>query len=118
MAGHGAYTAHAPGALLRAIALSRAAFQYDHVGSFGEAIMREVQLRDAQVTLSALVEKAAHGEAAVIIRRGKPRAVILGIDEWNRLRDVPSFGRLLLSAPLEDAALPPRDTTPMRDAAL
>ena len=80
--------------------------------------MRKVQLRDARATLSALVEKAAHGEAAVITRRGKPRAVILGIEEWNRLRTVPSFGRLLLSAPLEDADLPPRDTTPMRDAAL
>ncbi len=79
--------------------------------------MREVQLRDAKATLSALVEKAAHGEASVITRRGKPRAVILGIKEWTRLRDVPSFGRLLLSAPLEDADLPPRDATPMRDAA-
>ena len=80
--------------------------------------MREVQLRDAKATLSALVERAAHGETAVITRHGKPRAVILGIEEWNRLRDVPSFGRLLLSAPLEDADLPPRNTTPMRDAAL
>ena len=79
--------------------------------------MREVQLRAAKATLSALVEKAAHGEATVITRRGKPRAVILGIKEWTRLRDVPSFGRLLLSAPLEDADLPPRDATPMRDAA-
>ena len=110
MAGHGACTP--------AIALSYAAPKYDHIGSFREAIMREVQLRDAKATLSALVEKAAHGEAVVITRRGKPRAVILGIEEWNRLRDVPSFGRLLLSAPLEDAELPPRDTTPMRDAAL
>ena len=80
--------------------------------------MREVQLRDAKATLSALVEEAAQGEAAVITRRGEPRAVILGIEEWNRLREVPSFGRLLVSAPLEDADLPPRDVAPMRDAAL
>ena len=80
--------------------------------------MREIQLRDAKATLSALVEAAAHGETAVITRRGKPRAVILGIEEWDRLRAVPSFGRLLLSAPLEDADLPPRDAAPMRDAAL
>ena len=67
-----------------------------------------------KATLSALVEAAAHGET----RRGKPRAVIPGIGEWDRLRDVPSFGRLLLTAPLEDADLPPRDAAPMRDIAL
>ena len=76
--------------------------------------MRKVQLRDAKAGLSALVEKAAHGEAAVITRRGKPRAVILGIEEWKRLRTVPSFGRLLASAPLEDADLPLRDTYGLR----
>ncbi len=80
--------------------------------------MLKVQLRDAKAQLSALVEGAAHGEAAVITRHGKPRAVILGVDEWNRLRRVPSFGRLLLSSPLEDGDLPPRDMSPSRDVAL
>ena len=80
--------------------------------------MREVQLREAKATLSALVEEAAHGETAVITRHGKPRAVIIGVDEWNRLRDVPSFGRLLVSAPLEEGDLPPRDLSTSRDVAL
>ena len=80
--------------------------------------MRQVQLREAKARLSALVEDAAHGQSAVITRHGKPQAVILGIDEWNRLRDVPSFGRLLASAPLDDGDLPPRDASPPRDAAL
>lgn len=80
--------------------------------------MHEIQLRDAKAGLSALVEKAAHGEAAVITRRGTPRAVILGVEEWDRLRRVPAFGRLLVSAPLEDADLPPRDATPLRDIEL
>lgn len=80
--------------------------------------MREVQLREAKAKLSALVEEAAQGETAVITRHGKPRAIILGVDEWNRLRRVPSFGRLLLSSSLEDGDLPPRDTSPSRDAAL
>lgn len=80
--------------------------------------MRQVQLREAKAKLSALVEDAAQGQAAVITRHGKPQAVILGIDEWNRLRDVPSFGRLLASAPLHDGVLPPRDASPPRDAAL
>ena len=35
--------------------------------------MREVQLREAKVKLSALVEEAAHGETAVITRHGKPQ---------------------------------------------
>jgi len=80
--------------------------------------MKQVQLRDAKAKLSALVEDAAHGQSAVITRHGKPRAVIIGIDEWNRLRDVPSFGRLLASAPLDDGDLPPRDASPPRNAAL
>ena len=80
--------------------------------------MRRVQLREAKARLSALVDGAARGESAIITRHGKPRAVILGIDEWNRLRAVPSFGRLLLASELEDGALPPRDTAPPRDAPL
>ena len=80
--------------------------------------MREVQLRDAKAKLSALVEEAARGGTAVITRRGKPQAVIVGIDAWDRLRHVPSFGRLLLSAPLDDADLPSRDGTLTRNTTL
>ena len=80
--------------------------------------MQEIQLRDAKARLSALVDAAAQGESAVITRHGKPRAVIVGVDEWNRLRQVPSFGRLLLSLPVEDGDLPPRDRSPSRSAAL
>ena len=80
--------------------------------------MREVQLREAKAKLSALVEEAAQGETAVITRHGKPQAIILGINEWNRLRHVPSFGRLLCSSPLEDGDLPPRDTSPSRETEL
>ena len=80
--------------------------------------MRHVQLREAKATLSALVEGAAHGEAAVITRHGRPRAVILGVDEWKRLRDVPSFGRLLAASGLADGDIPQRDTSPPRDTKL
>ena len=78
--------------------------------------MREVQLRQAKATLSSLVEGAAQGEAAVITRRGRPRAVLVGIKEWERLSGVPSFGRLLLASGLEDGDLPARDRRPPRDA--
>ena len=80
--------------------------------------MREVQLREAKSKLSALVESAAHGQAAVITRHGKPRAVIVGIEEWKRLRDVPSFGWLLSTAPIQEGELPQRDTSSLRDAEL
>ena len=80
--------------------------------------MRQVQLREARATLSALVEGAAKGEAVVITHRGEPRAVLVGLDEWNRLCRVPSFGRLLAASGLEDGDLPPRDTSPVRDIAL
>ena len=74
--------------------------------------MREIQLRDAKAALSAPVEAAARGETTVITRRGKPRALIPGIGEWDRLRNIPSFGCLLPTASPEHADLPPRDTAP------
>ena len=77
--------------------------------------MLRVQLREAKAKLSALVDSAARGEGAIITRRGQPQAVILGVEEWQRLRDVPSFGRLLASIPLEDGDLDQRDTSPPRD---
>ena len=80
--------------------------------------MRQVQLREAKARLSALVDGAAEGEATIVTRHGKPRAVIVGIDEWNRLSNVPSFGRLLLASELQDEDLPPRDTASPREAAL
>ena len=77
--------------------------------------MRTVQIREAKANLSALVDSAARGETAVITRRGQPRAVLVGLDEWNRLRQVPSFGRLLAASGLEEGDLPPRDRRPARD---
>ena len=79
--------------------------------------MLSIQLRDAKAKLSAIVERAAQGDTAVITRHGEPRAVIVGVDEWNRLRQVPFFGRLLLSAPLDDGD-PPRDKSPSRENVL
>ena len=80
--------------------------------------MREVQLRDAKATLSAVVDEAAHGEPVVITRHGKPAAVVVGFEEWQRMARVPSFGRLLMSAPLEAGDLPERSQSPLRDPEL
>jgi prevent-host-death family protein len=78
--------------------------------------MREIQLRDAKSGLSALVDDAVGGKPAVITRHGKREAVILSYQEWERLSQVPSFGRLLMAAPLSPDDLSPRDTAPLRQS--
>ena len=78
--------------------------------------MHEIQLRDAKATLSAVIDKAGQGQPSIITRHGKPAAVVLSFAEWERLSRVPSFGRLLMAAPLEDSDLPARDAGPPREA--
>lgn len=80
--------------------------------------MREIQLRDAKATLSAVVDDAIHGEPSVITRHGKPEAVVIGFQDWQRLSNVPSFGRLLMSAPIEPGDLPERDRSALREVEL
>ncbi len=80
--------------------------------------MRKVQLKDAKARLSAVVDEATRGKPSVITRHGKAEAVVLGYADWERLSRVPSFGRLLMSAPLERGDLPQRDRAPLRDAGL
>ena len=80
--------------------------------------MREIQLRDAKASLSAVVDDAIRGKLSVFTRHGKPEAVVLGFDEWQRLSQVPSFARLLMSAPLEPGDLPERDSAALRDIEL
>jgi antitoxin Phd len=77
--------------------------------------MQEIQLREAKATLSAVVDEAVRGRPSVITRHGKKAAVVLGFAEWERLATVPSFGRLLMAAPLEAGDLPERKSG-LRDA--
>jgi antitoxin Phd len=76
--------------------------------------MREIQLKDAKARLSSVVDDAVRGEPSIITRHGKPEAVVLGFEEWERLARVPSFGRLLMSAPISPGDLPKRNRTPVR----
>jgi antitoxin Phd len=80
--------------------------------------MREIQLRDAKATLSAVVDDAVRGKPSIITRHGKRQAVVLGFEDWQRLSSVPSFGRLLMSAPIAPGDLPERDRSPMREIEL
>ena len=80
--------------------------------------MRKIQLKDAKANLSAVVERAIEGKVSIITRHGKAQAVVIGFADWERLSQVPSFGRLLMSAPLESDDIPERNRVPMRDAGL
>ena len=74
----------------------------------------KIQLKDTKANLSSVVNEAVRGEPAIITRHGKPEAVVLGFKEWKRLAKVPTFGQLLMSAPLETRDLPRRNRSPVR----
>jgi antitoxin Phd len=76
--------------------------------------MREIQLKDAKAALSAVVDDAVAGEPSIITRHGRKDAVVVGFKDWERLAKVPSFGRLLMSAPLVPEDVPDRNRTPLR----
>jgi antitoxin Phd len=78
--------------------------------------MHEIQLRDAKATFSAVIDNALQGEPSVITRHGRPEAVVLSFEEWKRLSRVPSFGRLLMAAPLEPEDVPDRNAGKLREA--
>ena len=85
---------------------------YDYIGHIDGVIkMREIQLRDAKATLSAVVDEAMQGRPAVITRHGKRQAVVVSYEQWERLSHVPSFGRLLMAAPLTADDLPGRNAS-------
>jgi antitoxin Phd len=76
--------------------------------------MKEIQLRDAKANLSAVVDEAMQGKPVVITRHGKKQAVVVSFQEWQRLSHVPSFGRLLMAAPLADSEVTRRSRSSLR----
>jgi antitoxin Phd len=76
--------------------------------------MREIQLSDAQASLSAVVDEAVRGKPAVIRCQGKRQAVIVSYEVWERLSTVPSFGRLLMAAPSTTDDLSSRNGSRLR----
>ncbi|PZU93257.1 MAG: type II toxin-antitoxin system prevent-host-death family antitoxin [Chelatococcus sp.] len=73
--------------------------------------MKEVQLREAKATLSALIDRAVAGEPALITRHGRKEAVVLSFSDYERLCRMPSFGALLAAFPGDDADLSSREST-------
>lgn len=80
--------------------------------------MREIQLRDAKATLSAVVDEVVQGKPAVITRHGKREVVVVSYAEWERLSHVPTFGRLLMAAPLTNDDLPRRNRSSVRKSGI
>jgi antitoxin Phd len=80
--------------------------------------MKEIQLKNAKATLSAVVDEAVSGRPSVITRRGRKEAVVLSFEDYQRLASVPSFGRLLAAFPGEAGDIPPRRRKPLRDVDL
>jgi antitoxin Phd len=76
--------------------------------------VREIQLEDAKASLSSLIGDAARGVPSIITRQGKPEAVVVGFEEWERLTRGPSFGQLLMWAPIGAQNLPRRNRKPIR----
>lgn len=76
--------------------------------------MKEIQLKDAKATLSAVVDRAVAGEPIVITRHGRKEAVLVSFQEWERVSRVPSFADLLLAFPGEPDDVPDRSRKPAR----
>ena len=76
--------------------------------------MKEIQLKDAKATLSAVVDRAVAGEPSVITRHGRRQAVLVSFEEWERISKVPSFADLLLAFPTVPEDIPERSRKPAR----
>jgi prevent-host-death family protein len=79
-----------------------------------DSAMKEIQLKDAKATLSAVVDRAVAGEPSVITRHGRKEAVLISFEEWERVSKVPSFADLLLAFPGEPSDIPTRSHKPAR----
>lgn len=76
--------------------------------------MKEIQLKDAKAILSAVVDRAVAGEPTAITRHGRKEAVLVSLEEWERVAEVPSFVELLLAFPGEPGDIPERSRKPAR----
>ncbi len=70
--------------------------------------MKELQIKHAKASLSAVVDRAVAGEPTVITRHGRKEAVLISFEEWQRIAKAPSFADLLLAFPGEPADIPER----------
>ena len=75
--------------------------------------MDEWPLQDAKNRFSAVVDAAMAGAPQRVTRRGKPAAVVVSVEEYERLRHLekaqaPGLAELLLAMPEDDGSFPER----------
>ena len=81
--------------------------------------MKTVQLQEAKAKFSSLVDDAVSGKHVTVTRHGKPVAVLVSVEEWERVsKKAPSFADLLLSFPGSSQDVPRRSRKAMRDVDL
>jgi|GEM_PF-5356197 len=82
--------------------------------------MRELAIQEAGAALTSVIEEAAQGNPTVVTKDGRPVAVVVGFEAWEKLRGREmSFAELLASFPgddefceyLESLRSPPRPVT-------
>jgi len=75
-------------------------------------IEEEVAFTDARASLASVIDRAIETHRPqVVTRHGRKEAVVLSWEDYQRLSNVPSFGRLLMSAPIEEGDIPERNRT-------
>jgi len=67
---------------------------------------------------SQTARRAGAGKARVITCHGKRQVVVVSFEGWERLSHVPTFGRLLMAAPLTADDLPSRNDSGLRTTGL
>ena len=74
-----------------------------------------MQVREAKAGFSALVEAAENGEPTIITKHGKPAAVVVPVEDANRLYPAhkPNLGAFLATFP--DGVELERNRSPMRE---
>lgn len=79
--------------------------------------MKQINLREAKATLSAILDDAEHGEATTITRHGKAVAVLVPVEQAQKLYpEQPNFIDHLLSFPGWPEGFDlERNTSPSRD---
>lgn len=79
-----------------------------------EGTVKENQLKDAKMTLSALVDQAVAREPTAITRHGRKETVLVSFEGEERGSKVPSFADLLLAFPGGSGDIPKRPCKPAR----
>lgn len=74
-------------------------------------------LQDAKNKLSALVDAAQRGKAQIVTRRGIPAAVLVSVEEFEKLQaldvaQAPNFIEQLLNMPTDDGEFQRMDIQP------